>query len=145
MTKREFSAGGIIFKKEGEDFKILLIKDSYGRWTWPKGKLDQGESPQEAAIREVGEEAGLTSVRILGKAGESKYFYRFKGTLISKMVQFFVMETGREEKIRIQPSEIQGAEWFSPQDALTAVEYKGANELLQKAIEIYQQKEAAIR
>lgn len=143
MTKREISAGGIIFKKEGQDFKILLVRDSYGRWTWPKGKLDPGESPQEAAFREVSEEVGLTSVRILGKAGESKYFYRFKGTLISKMVHFFVMETGSEEEIRIQPGEIQGAEWFFPQDALAAVAYKGANELLQKAIGIYQQKAAA--
>lgn len=141
MVKREFSAGGIILKREGRSFKILLIKDSYGHWSWPKGKIEQGESPQEAALREVSEEVGLTSVRILGKAGESKYFFRFKGELISKIVHFFVMETRSEEKIRIQQSEIQGAEWFFPQDALAAMEYRGAKELLQKAIKVYQREQ----
>ena len=62
MNKREFSAGGIVVKDNGDVINLLLIKDSYGRWTWPKGKLEKDESPEDAAIREIGEETGLKNI-----------------------------------------------------------------------------------
>lgn len=53
MAEREFSAGGIVMRWERQKPKVLLIKDSYGRWTWPKGNIDKGESSKDAAIREI--------------------------------------------------------------------------------------------
>ena len=41
MADREFSAGGIVIKGKKDDLEVLLIKDGYGRWTWPKGKIDK--------------------------------------------------------------------------------------------------------
>ncbi len=55
MAEREFSSGGIIIKFRNSKISVLLIKDPYGRWTWPKGKIDKGESSLDAAKREVEE------------------------------------------------------------------------------------------
>ncbi len=144
MAKREFSAGGIVFRKQGGELKVLLIKDSYGRWTWPKGKIDQGEKSQDAALREISEEVGLKNCRILGKIGRSNYFFRLEGNLIFKTVFFFLVEALGREKLEIQKNEINQARWFKPDNALKTVEYKGAKELLEKAIAMYKQKIANV-
>jgi 8-oxo-dGTP diphosphatase len=139
MAKREFSAGGIVVRKRGKGFEVLLIKDSYGRWTWPKGHINQDESSQDAALREIKEEVGLANMHILAKIGRSNYFFRFKGELIFKTVFFFLLETNKQEQIKIQTEEIMDARWFKPKKALKTVEYKGAKELLEKAIKIYKE------
>ncbi|UCB57209.1 MAG: NUDIX hydrolase [Candidatus Omnitrophota bacterium] len=137
MAKREFSAGGIVFKKKDRGFEILLIKDSYGRWTWPKGKIDKGEKSLDAAVREIEEEVGLKDVDVLGRIGRTNYFYRLKGGLIFKTVFFFLMEAKGNEKLKIQKGEINDARWFKSSEALEKVEYKGAREMLEKAINMY--------
>ncbi len=141
MAKREFSAGGIVFRRRGKGFKVLLIKDAYGRWTWPKGNIDTGEKSQDAAVREIKEEVGLENIRILAKIGRNNYFYRLKGDLIFKTVFFFLMEANSNEKLKVQKAEINDAHWFNPEDALKTLDYKGAKEMLEKAIKMYQAKE----
>jgi diadenosine hexaphosphate hydrolase (ATP-forming) len=49
-------AGGVVVNSEG---KVLLIRHHNGTWVFPKGHVDEGETPLEAAIREVAEEAGV--------------------------------------------------------------------------------------
>lgn len=141
MARREFSAGGIVFRKRGRAIEVLLIKDAYGRWTWPKGKIDQNERSQDAAVREIKEEVGLNNIRVLGKVGRSNYFFRLRGELIFKTVFFFLIEALNNEKLRVQENEIQDARWFKPKEALDFVEYKGAKELLEKAIKMYKKEE----
>ena len=55
-VKVEISAGGVVFKKEDNKLKFLLILDGYGRWALPKGHIEKGESTKTAALREVSEE-----------------------------------------------------------------------------------------
>ena len=154
MAKREFSAGGIVLKREKGRLKVLLIKDSYGRWTWPKGNIAKGESNEDAALREIQEETGLKKLRIVEKIDRINYFYRpsslrssglgdpersegsrLHGTLIYKTVYLFLMEVKGREKFKIQTSEIRNAKWFTPEEAVETVAYKGAKQILQKAIE----------
>ena len=54
----ETSAGGVVFRKEGDVPLYLLIRDSYQNWGFPKGHLEAGEQPDAAALREVAEETG---------------------------------------------------------------------------------------
>ncbi len=138
MAKREFSAGGIVFRKGGRGFEVLLIKDAYGRWSWPKGKIDKDEKSSDAAVREITEEAGLKSICIIGKIGRSNYFYRLKGELVFKTVFFFLVEATASEKLKVQRSEIKDARWFKPEQAKKRVAYKGAKEMLEKAIQMYE-------
>lgn len=137
MAKREFSAGGIVVKKYLKDVKILLIKDTYGRWAWPKGHIDQGEKSHQAALREISEETGLKEIKILDKIGQANYFFRLKGDLIFKTVLFFLVEATGSEKLKIQQDEIKEAKWFTPKEATNILTYKGAKEMLEKAIAMY--------
>jgi len=137
MAKREFSAGGIIVRKKGQDFEVLLIKDSYGHWTWPKGHIDAGEASNKAALREITEEVGLKNLHILDKVGRTNYFFRLKEDLIFKTVFFFLVEASVQEKLKVQKSELEKAQWLRPDVALKRVEYKGAKKMLEKAIKMY--------
>ena len=134
MAKREFSAGGLVVKRERGRLKLLLIKDGYGKWTWPKGNVKKEESSEDTALREIGEETGLKQLRIIERLGKIDYFYRAPGGLIFKTVYLFLMATKGEEKLQIQTSEIQEAKWFTPGEAMKTVAYSGSKELLKKAI-----------
>ncbi len=129
--KREISAGGVVWNRKTN--KILLIKDSYGRWALPKGLIEKGETSEQAAVREVSEETGLKNINIIEKLGEIKYFYQLHGERIFKIVIFFLLET---EEIKLMHSwEIKGADWLEPQDAAEKIEYKNSKEIVNKAIE----------
>ncbi len=134
MTKREFSAGGIVLKREKGRLKVLLIKDGYGRWTWPKGNIAKGESNEDAALREIEEETGLKKLQIIEKIDRINYFYRLHGDLIFKTVYLFLIEARGREKFKIQTSEIRNAKWFTSEEALETVAYKGAKEILKRTI-----------
>ena len=129
--KREISAGGIVWNSVTK--KFLLIKDSYDRWALPKGVIEEGETSEGAAIREVQEETGLQNVKIIEKLGEIKYFYQLKGEKIFKIVIFFLMETQDEELT--YEWEIKEAKWFEPKEALEKIEYENSKNLISKAIE----------
>jgi len=90
--KREFSAGGIVFKKEKAKLKFLIIKPTKTqRWQFPKGLVEKNETQKNAAVREVEEEGGI-KVKISEKLGSSNYFYIFQGRRIFKTVTYFLME-----------------------------------------------------
>ena len=133
-VKREISAGGVVIKREDGKAKVLLIKDSYGRWTWPKGKLQLKESAEDAALREINEEIGLKNLEIIGKLENINYFYRLHGQLIYKTIHLFLIECVGKEELKIQKEEIQDAEWLAPAEAIKIIQYKGAKEILEKAI-----------
>ena len=137
MARREFSAGGIVLRKKGRGFEILLIKDSYGRWTWPKGHICEGEKSHQAALREITEETGLKEIKIIDKIGRTNYFFHLKGELIFKTVFFFLVEAAGNEKFKIQQDEIKDARWFAQEEAAKTVSYKGAKQMLEKAIKMY--------
>lgn len=142
MAEREFSSGGIIMKWENEALKTLLIRDSYGRWTWPKGKINKGEDSKDAAVREIGEEVGLKNIELIDKIGETQYFYRLKGKLIFKTVYLYLFEFKGSEELKVLHEEIQDAAWFMTQEALQKVEYKGAKDLLRQGIQKFLKEEA---
>lgn len=137
--EREFSSGGIVIKVRNSKIKILLIKDPYGKWTWPKGKIDKGETSLDTAKREIEEETGLKNIQTVSKIGQTNYFYTRRKRLIYKTVFLYLFKFTGREALSIQKEEIADGRWFSPEEALAKVGYKGAKELLAKAIEVYRQ------
>ena len=93
----DFSAGGIVLSEE----KILLVKNKKGDsskdsepwWGYPKGHLEEGEKPSEAAVREVFEETGF-EVKIMNTKpiAESRYEIERNGEKFQKTVWFYEME-----------------------------------------------------
>jgi 8-oxo-dGTP pyrophosphatase MutT (NUDIX family) len=128
--KREISAGGVVFNRELG--KVLLIKDSYGRWALPKGHIEKGESSEQAALREISEETGLKQLTAVAKLGQVKYFYNLKGENIFKMVVFFLVEA-KDTELKHE-WEIKDAKWFKPDDALETIEYANSKALMKKAV-----------
>jgi 8-oxo-dGTP pyrophosphatase MutT (NUDIX family) len=54
-ARLETSAGGVVVRRDGSHALYLLIRDSYGNWGFPKGHVESGERPEDAAVREVQE------------------------------------------------------------------------------------------
>lgn len=139
--KREFSAGGIVFKEKENGPKFLLIKNmamrdpSQSYWGFPKGHLDKSESSKEAAIREVKEEVGL-EVEVVDKIGQSSYMFQANGEKIFKIVTMFLMKAKKEE-LTIQDLEIQEAKWVDSKEALNILSFPNDKKLLEKALNIY--------
>ncbi len=131
--RREISAGGVVWNRQLGRF--LLIRDSYGRWALPKGLIEKGESPEQAALREITEETGLKGLRAIERLGEVKYFYKLGGEDIFKIVVLFLVETTDAEP-KPDLDEIQGAEWFEPGRAAELVAYKNTREIMRKAVEV---------
>lgn len=92
--KEEFSAGGIVFKKEHDKVLILVSQHSGNHgWVFPKGHVGDtitGETPQQAAIREVEEETGITG-KILLSLTPTAYWYVWEKEKRHKTVQYYVM------------------------------------------------------
>lgn len=135
-TRRESSAGGVVFRySEGRPL-FLLIRDSYGKWGFPKGHLERGERADTAALREVMEETGLRSVSVLGAIATIEWHFRFRGALIHKNCQFYLMETGVETTKPQRSEGITACRWAPIAEARELVVYENAREVLHRAHEM---------
>ncbi len=126
-TKKEITAGVIVFRKTQEGPKFLLLYHRGSYWNFPKGHLEREERSLDAAIRETCEETGLkkNDLRILHgfKEYERFHFRRGKETIF-KIVIIYLAET-KEPSIRIpsehfqkiQSDKINGYGWFLFPDA----------------------------
>lgn len=125
----EFSCGGVIL----EHNKVLLVqvKSMKGRkiWTFPKGHIEQGETPRQAALREVLEETGYKA-SIVKPLLKVRYAFTLKGRYVKKVVQWYLMKKlGRIGKH--DPSEILAINWVSINKAKEMVEYPSDKRLLE--------------
>jgi len=133
--QKQTSAGGVIFKKNN-GVQIILISVRNGQsWCLPKGIVNKDETTEEAALREVSEETGLTA-RIIDKLGDITYWYYIKEENIKcrKTVYFYLMEYVSGDTAD-HDIEVDEAGWFSLETALKKVSFKGDRTIIEKAIE----------
>jgi 8-oxo-dGTP pyrophosphatase MutT (NUDIX family) len=129
----ERSAGAIAFL--GSPPSLLMIHDSYGRWTFPKGLIEPGETPRQAALRELLEETGVGG-SILADLGVVRYFYtRADKQVVRKQVFFFLVEAQSPE-VRPQVSEIAAARWVPGPEAEQVLAYRNMQPVLVRALGI---------
>jgi 8-oxo-dGTP diphosphatase len=124
MDEPEVRAAGGVVRRDG---RIAVVhRPRYDDWSLPKGKLDPGESFEEAALREVREETGLECE--LGKELSSTTYHDRKGR--SKIVRYWLMEPVGGE---FEPNdEVDELRWLTPAEAAALLTYPRDAELAQE-------------
>jgi len=129
--KKQVSAGIVVYTYTGNGLEYLLLHYLGGHWDFPKGKLEDGETWLEAALRELEEETGIDDIQIHRGFLES-FSYRFKdydGVFTQKTVYFFVgLCSGKSV---VLSHEHQGYEWLVYPEAHQRLTFKNARDLLQ--------------
>ncbi|MFC1790782.1 NUDIX domain-containing protein [Patescibacteria group bacterium] len=160
--KREFSAGGVVYKQEGSKVLWLLGKHSgYHKWVLPKGQIEEGETSVQTAIRETEEEVGVETKLAFNKPVlKDHYFYYTDPTedeksrqrqffkerkkqvgngnkvRVSKTVTFFLLEYLSGDPKKDHCWEMEEVGWFEYKKALKQLAFKGEREALMKASEV---------
>lgn len=128
---REPTAGGIVFRRNKKDeIEFLLIQDQKDRWTIPKGHIEEGETAQAAARREIGEEAGLNEVDMLGWLGKIHFRYRRLDKLVMISQQVYLMRVKTDGNEIQKEDWMNGIKWFPAAEALDAIEYEDIGKLM---------------
>ena len=126
MSKEVKAAGGVPVK---DGLVVLVHRPKYDDWTLPKGKLDPGESFEEAAVREVEEETSLTC-RLGPELAETRYRDNKDR---SKVVRWWAMEV--ESEVPFEPNaEVDELRWLEPAEAAAALTYERDRTLVEEAV-----------
>jgi 8-oxo-dGTP pyrophosphatase MutT (NUDIX family) len=141
-VEREFSAGGVLVRTiRGRPMVAAIRPQGRDRvWALPKGRIDEGETAAETAVREVREETGVAG-RLVEKLGDVRYVYTASwkgGERIFKVVSFFLLRAGRgrigeiDDAMRVEVAE---ARWLPLDEAQQLLTYGGEREMAAKALE----------
>ncbi|MFY9554170.1 MAG: NUDIX hydrolase [Blastocatellia bacterium] len=134
-TEPRLAAGGIVLNdRHGKPAVLLVHRPRYDDWSFPKGKVDPGETLEEAALREVREETGLRC-RIVRLLAGTRYRYRTRnrGRLRYKSVQYFLMDA-ETRRIKVPGDEVDRAEWFGFEEAKRVLSYAQDRRLLESLL-----------
>jgi 8-oxo-dGTP pyrophosphatase MutT (NUDIX family) len=141
--RREFSSGGVLVRRLRGDWVFAAINPQ-GRqetlWALPKGIVDEGETAEAAALREIEEETG-TRGRTVAKLGDIRYVYtqtwgEARGERVFKVVSFYLVRysSGRLGRIREEMRrEVAAVRWLPLEEAERLLAYKGEREMAAKA------------
>ena len=138
---REFSAGGVCVRRLRGRWWLAAIRPAdkpEGLWALPKGRIDDGESAETTAVREVGEETGIVAAP-LQKLGDVRYVYTWAGERIFKVVSFFLCRYRSGRLGEIEPAmrrEVAEVRWLPLEEAPRLLAYKGEREMAAKALTV---------
>ena len=129
----EVSAGGLVVDKSGEQGLLIGRIDKRGRmlWSLPKGHIEAGESPEDAALREVLEETGIKS-SITRSLGVIDFWFMAEGKRIHKTVHHFLFSE-LSGTLEPQVSEVDEVKWFPLDDIAKTLAYPDERKLIQRS------------
>ena len=139
--RREFSAGGMVVRRLNGEAVFAAIRPAgkpVGLWVLPKGQIGPGESGEQAALREIGEETGVRG-KVVAKLGDTRYWFTWEGERVFKVVSFFLVryESGRLGDIPEQfRHEVADVRWLPLAEAPALLAYRGEREMAQRAISL---------
>lgn len=127
---REPTAGGVVYRKVKDGVEILLIQDSKGRWTIPKGHIEEGENPRQTAEREIREETGLAKMKVGPWLGKINFRYRRANSLVLMTTEIFLVQAdGKTDNIKPEKW-MTNIKWMKAHDALDKIEYEDIGKLI---------------
>ena len=159
---REFSAGGVVLRRMSEAWHIAVIEPQRedaekpaptrgsrralprkAIFALPKGLVDEGEKPDQTAVREVREETGVTAT-LISKLSDIKYVYVRSwgdGERVFKIVSFYLLkyQSGRIDDVSSEMRvEVRRALWLPLEEAVSKLAYSGERQVVRKALEYVQ-------
>src|SRR5215213_1825106 len=125
------ASGGVVWRRGERGVEVVVVhRPRYDDWSLPKGKLDQGEGWEQAALREVEEEVGLRCA--LGEELPPVGYTDHKGR--AKVVRYWLMQP--EGDTPFEPNEeVDVMRWLAPGDAAAALSYPYDAELVRCAVQ----------
>ena len=104
------AAGGWVWNEIDE--LLMIFRENH--WDIPKGHLDDGESIEECAIREVKEETGVSNLEIISRIGISRHIYEYQGRAVLKVTHWYKMKASSKEILKPQAEEgIEKVQWVA--------------------------------
>lgn len=126
-----FSAGIILFRTINKQREYLVLHYPHGHWDLVKGKIEKGESKEQAAMRELKEETGLTATLRDDFLEQYHYFFKQDGNLIKKTVYYFIGQT-TEDNVILSEEHI-GYAWLPFDQAMDRLTFDNTQQVLAKA------------
>lgn len=135
----ERSAGAIIFRRDNGEIKYLLLhypsathRSNRDYWDYAKGHVEKGETETETIVRETAEETGIADLEFVDGFRETmKYFFRYAGKVIFKIVTFKLAET-KTETVKLS-GEHDDFVWLPYKDACRMLSFDNARKVMSKA------------
>jgi bis(5'-nucleosidyl)-tetraphosphatase len=128
---KEKSYGAVVARKNGT-LEYLLLKYEAGHWGLVKGHGKRGETEEEAVLRELEEETGITDATFVPGFREAiSYFFKARGRTIFKEVAFYLIETHQRD-VTISHEHV-GFQWLPYESAIKAATFQNTKDVLRKA------------
>ncbi len=136
--KQEKSCGAVVYRvKDNGKLRILLIRhQNGGHWAFPKGHVEQDETEEETALREIWEETGLRVELDMGFRHVTTYSPK-EGVM--KDVVYFAAKADTKQ-VKAQEEEVTGIRWCKPKEALETVTYDNDREILRAVLQYLEEK-----
>jgi 8-oxo-dGTP pyrophosphatase MutT (NUDIX family) len=130
------SAGAIILREVGGKLKIALAHHSRGTkpWILPKGHVEEGESLEQTALREIYEEAGLDNVQLIKHLGTiMRESLTSNGDVVQKTIHFYLAYAlGESQSQAPSDQRFIEADWFSPEEAIQLLPHESEQTFLKE-------------
>jgi len=124
---------GIIPLKKNRDWVVLVIQREKGFWEFPKGHAESGETPIEAAKRELHEETGLYLEKLIYELPfEMEYTFKDQGKDVKKKVYYYLGEVTGD--IILQNQEVKDFRWVPLREASQYLTYSNSRSLHEKIV-----------
>ena len=129
---KEKSCGAIVFKRQKDGIKYLLLHYEAGHWDFPKGNEEKHEKEEQTAAREIKEETGIEDIEFADGFKETiKYFYKNGEETMYKEVVFFLAQSATESVVLSK--EHSGYAWMSYEHAEKKLTFNNSKDLVRKA------------
>jgi len=140
--KKEFSAGGVVFKRQnGKVFWLISQHSQHKGWVFPKGLIGDtidNESREDTAVREVKEETGIDAEIIQELPTPVQYWYQLKGEKIFKTVYFYLMKH-RGGDFKERDHEMMDVRWTTEEEVQKTLTYKNDKKAFEEALKIFKE------